>query len=91
MNREDFVSTKEMEEAVIRRKVNANGEPINQLNIQQFRKDELFYIFHKNSLVAKEPFSRLIFNGKTGKPRRSLKNVHHEMLYLVTRNSTEKT
>lgn len=82
MNREDFVSTKEMEKVVIRREVNANREPINQLNIQwlQFRKDKPFYIFHKNSLVAKEPFSQLILNGKTGKPRRSLNNIHQEML-----------
>ena len=61
MKREEFLSTKELEENVDYRKNGTDGEPVNWFNIRWIRlvKGEPFTVFFKHSLCKEEPFRQL--------------------------------
>lgn len=71
MKREDFFSTKPLEEAIHKRLKNTSGEPVNWLRIcwMRFIKSEPYKMFYKESMEVDKEFKILDLLPCRGRPR----------------------
>lgn len=96
MAKEDFFSTKPLEEAITRRQKNETGGQVQWLKIQwlRYKKDEPFKIFYKTTLNDDVAFEQINIEPSKqkarGRPLSSLKSVQMEVLYPNGRATTDQ-
>lgn len=84
MKREEFISTKMLEDSIINRKINNTGGKVNWLNIKWLRysRNKPESIFYKETLQDDFPFDEINIAKRSGKGRRpNLCNIVQEKLY----------
>lgn len=84
MKRNEFFSTKNLENSITKRKVNTDGHPINWLKIRcmRFEREYPFSIKYKESLNDFVGFSQMNLNSTNNKRKNyNLNNIKQEELY----------
>lgn len=88
----DFLSTKSLEDAITKRKVDADHVPVNWLKIQwlRFCKGQPYKVYFKYTLNEEIPFSVINIekNGKVGKPT-NFSKIQNPKLYNEIRAVTQ--
>ena len=91
MKSEDFYSTKPLEEAILKRTKNTDGETVNWLNICwiRFLRNAPYKLFYKTSMEKDSQFKTLNLSPKRGRPSNFGKIVLSS-LYEKTRPVTKE-
>lgn len=91
MKRDDFVSTKSLENAILRRRKNTNGEDVNWLKICWIRvlKNKPYTMLYKNSFDENAEFKTLDLSHRLGRPQK-FENIILSPLYDNARPVTSE-